>query len=93
MHNPRKRRGARGRASSQVDPKEQWTLHVDGLSNSFESGARLILAYTEREVFEYALRLNLSIINNEAKFKALITRLKIVKELGVGHLVSSVTLS
>lgn len=71
--------------SSPVDPKDQWTLHVDGSSSSSESGTRLILALPEGEVAEYDLHFDFSTTNNEVEYEALLA--KIIKELGVEHLI------
>lgn len=44
------------------------------------------MAHPKKEIIEYAMQFDFSITNNEAKYEALIARLKIMKELGVGHL-------
>ncbi|WP_374695299.1 ribonuclease HI family protein [Areca yellow leaf disease phytoplasma] len=66
--------------------KERWTLHVDGSSSSSRFEVGLILAHLEREVVEYALRLSFPTTNNKVEYEALHVRLKITKELRVGHL-------
>lgn len=69
--------------NSLVDLEKQWTLHVGSLLSSSRSSIGLILARSDVEVMEYALRLGFPTTNN----KALLVGLKIVKELGVGHLI------
>lgn len=45
--------------------------------------ASLVLESTEAHKIHYALRFGFKISNNEAKYKALITRLRLAKELKV----------
>lgn len=54
------------RISSKADLKEQWTLYVDGLSNSTESGIGLILTGLEGDVDKNALHFKFLVTNNEA---------------------------
>ena len=68
---------------SRSNPKETWTLHVDGSSNSSRSRARLILSSPEGDVMAYTLRFEFSTTNNEVEYEALIAGLKIARELGV----------
>lgn len=72
--------------SPKADPKEQWTLYMDGLSNSIGSNASLILITPNGDVIECALYFKFLAINNEAKYESLIIRLKIAKEVKVYHL-------
>lgn len=62
--------------------EDLWTMHIDGSSNLTRSVAMLILANHKRNAMEYTLYLKFPIINNEAKYEALVIGLKIVKELG-----------
>ena len=50
------------------------------------SGAGLILTSLDGMVVEYALRFEFQASNNEAKYEALVTILRIAKEMGVRHL-------
>lgn len=68
-------------------PGSQWVLYVDGSVNANSSGAGLILISPEEDVLQYALRFAFP-SNNEAEYEALISCLKISKELGVQHLKS-----
>lgn len=62
-------------------PKVQGDGHVDGASNSQGSGAGLIFTRQDGVVTEYTLWFDFNTSNNEAKYEALITGLKIAKEL------------
>ena len=63
-----------------------WILHVDGVSNSYESGAGLILINFEGTVTEYALQFNFKALNNQIEYEALLVGLKIAKKLGINNL-------
>ena len=63
-----------------------WALYVDGSSNMSGADAGLILISSEGIVTEYAMRFELSVTNNGAKYEALIAGLNIDKELGVDRL-------
>ena len=49
-------------------------------------GAGLILTNPDGVVAEYALRFEFPTSNNEAEYEALMTELKMAKDLGVKHL-------
>ncbi|XP_073098880.1 uncharacterized protein [Elaeis guineensis] len=68
------------------DPKELWMLHVDGSSSAMRVGAGLILTSPEREMVGYALRFDFPTTNNEAKYKALLSGLRVAKKVGAQHL-------
>ena len=63
-----------------------WALYVDGSSNMSGAGAGLILISPEGIIVEYTLRFEFPTTNNGAEYEALITGLKIAKELGVDQL-------
>lgn len=69
-----------------MDPEEWWTLHIDGSSSSSRPSSGLILACLEGEVVEYTLQFAFPIINNRVEYEALLAKIKIAKELKVGHL-------
>lgn len=56
---------------------------MDGASNSFNSGASLILTNSEGVVAKYGLRCAFKASNNQAEYGALLVGLRITKELGV----------
>ena len=61
-------------------------LHMDRASNSQKSSTNLILTSFEGFNTEQVLRFNFNTSNNDAKYKAIIVGLKMVKELGVRKL-------
>ncbi|XP_073103293.1 uncharacterized protein [Elaeis guineensis] len=63
--------------------KSIWMLHIDGASNAQGSGAGLILMNSKGIVTEYAFRFNFKASNNQAEYEALLTGLKIAKELEI----------
>ena len=66
--------------------EECWVLYVDGSSSAIRFEAGLILTSPEGAVMEYVLHFWFKVSNNETEYKALVTGLKIAKELGVWHL-------
>ena len=71
----------------EADPSDRfWALYVDGSSNMSGAGAGLILVSPEGIIAEYALYFEFSVTNNGAEYEALITRLRIAKELGIDQL-------
>nr|GFA02035.1 reverse transcriptase domain-containing protein [Tanacetum cinerariifolium] len=65
---------------------EPWILFTDGSSCTDGFGAKLILTNLEGMEFTYALRFRFNATNNEAEYEALITRLRIAKQMGVKNL-------
>lgn len=63
-----------------------WILHVDGASNSSRNGEGLILASLNGFVIKYVLRFAFQTSNNQAKYEALLARLRMLKEVGVKEL-------
>ena len=68
-----------------------WVLYIDGASDVQGSRAGLILKNFEWIVIEYVLRFNFKASNNQAEYEALLTDLKIVKELEIDSLKCSPT--
>nr|XP_010942832.1 uncharacterized protein LOC105060721 [Elaeis guineensis] len=68
------------------DPKELWTLHVDGSSNASRVGVELSFTSSEGDIVGYALRFDFSATNNEVEYKDLIAGLKVASEVGAQHL-------
>ncbi|GKF25315.1 reverse transcriptase domain-containing protein, partial [Tanacetum coccineum] len=60
-----------------------WRLYTDGASNNEGSGAGLILIAPNNVEYSYALRLNFSNSNNDAKYEALLAGLRLAKEMRV----------
>ena len=63
-----------------------WTLYIDESSTTKASSARIIFVSPEDAFLEYALQFSFSTTNNEAEYEALITDLKLAKELGISAL-------
>nr|GEW91355.1 hypothetical protein [Tanacetum cinerariifolium] len=61
---------------------EPWILFTDGSSCTDGSGTGLILINLEEMEFIYALRFRFDATNNEAKYEALISELKIAEQIG-----------
>ncbi|GJY32246.1 reverse transcriptase domain-containing protein [Tanacetum coccineum] len=61
-----------------------WILFMDGSSCTYGSGAGLIPTNPEGMEFTYALRFRFDATNNEAEYEALIARLRIAGQMGVG---------
>ena len=68
------------------DPKELWTLHVDGSSNASGAGARLTLTDPEGNVAGYILCFEFPTTNNKTEYEALLARLKEAREARAQHL-------
>nr|GEV90981.1 reverse transcriptase domain-containing protein [Tanacetum cinerariifolium] len=72
--------------SPNKDELKRWTLFTDGASNSKVSGAGLILISLSGVEFPYALRLNFTSTNNEAKYEALLVGLRMAKKIKVQNI-------
>lgn len=59
------------------------TLYVDGSSNENGSGAGLMLIIPKNPHISSALRFSFATSNNKAKYKAMLARLRLTKELQV----------
>ena len=71
--------------SSSGEPDDSWIVHMDGSLNSIGLEAGPLLG-PEGFVAKYALGFNFLTINNEAEYEALLSKLRIAKELGVRKL-------
>ncbi|GKV19462.1 hypothetical protein SLEP1_g29723 [Rubroshorea leprosula] len=65
---------------------EQWTLYVDGASNSKGAGAGAVLIGPEHFRSEHALKFNFEATNNMAEYEALLLGLRLAAELKVTSL-------
>nr|GEU60223.1 integrase, catalytic region, zinc finger, CCHC-type, peptidase aspartic, catalytic [Tanacetum cinerariifolium] len=65
------------------DDVEKWTLFTEGASNNKGSGEGLVLISSSGVEFTYALRLNFTSMNNEAKYAALLAGLHMAKKIKV----------
>ena len=62
---------------------KQWALFVDGASNKNGYRAGIMLVSPEECKIHYALRFGFQVLNNEAKYEALLEGLRLAKELKV----------
>lgn len=63
-----------------------WSLHVDRSMTLTNGEASLVLRSPDGEVYKHALRFNFRATNNEVKYKALLTRLKLDKSMEIESL-------
>ncbi|MCS5023626.1 hypothetical protein L2V44_14130, partial [Staphylococcus aureus] len=76
---------AEGYNVSEVPPPQTlplWTIYIDGASSKQACGAGIILEGPEGYQAEYALRFQFKASNNMAEYEALVTGLKLAKEVG-----------
>ncbi|GKA68081.1 reverse transcriptase domain-containing protein [Tanacetum coccineum] len=69
------------------EPKNAWKLFTDGASSSDSSRAGLMVVSPERKEYTYALRFEFKTTNNEAEYEALLTGLRIAKEMEIRELI------
>ncbi|GJR66220.1 reverse transcriptase domain-containing protein [Tanacetum coccineum] len=72
--------------STEEEILEPWTLFTDGSSCLEGSESKLILTNLEGMKFTYALIFEFDVSNNEAEYEALVTGLRIAKQMGVKNL-------
>lgn len=63
-----------------------WTLFVDGSCNKFGSGAGVVLKNPSKEIIARAFKIEFPVTNNEAEYEALVTGLRMAKDLDVRRL-------
>ncbi|KAL0328200.1 UNVERIFIED_CONTAM: hypothetical protein Scaly_2252600 [Sesamum calycinum] len=68
--------------------KRSWLLYVDGSSTLAGNGARMVLSSPEGDELEYVLRFNFKTLNNEAKYEALITGIRMALDAGARNLIA-----
>ena len=59
-----------------------WEVYLDGASNQKGSGVGLVLMSPKKVVIEKSLRLDFSVTNNEAEYKALLEGMVMVQRMG-----------
>ena len=64
----------------------KWTLSVNGLSNVNESNIGLVLTSPKGDLIQQAIRYGFRATNNKAKYKALIARFILGKDMGIKKL-------
>ena len=58
-----------------------WKIKVDGSSNKDARGVKVVLESPEKDVIQYAVRLQFSTTNNDAEYEALLIGLKLAKSI------------
>jgi ribonuclease HI len=61
---------------------EEWTVFVDGSSNSKGSGARIIIEDNKGIIVKISLALSFSVTNNAAEYEAFLAGLRTAKDMG-----------
>lgn len=69
-----------------AEKNDWWSLNVDGSSNKKGGGAGIILEGPNELTLEQAISFRFETSNNQAEYEALITRIRLIKELGVKQL-------
>ena len=59
-----------------------WKLHMDGSSNTHESGVEIVILTPEGDIVECAMRFDFKATNNQAEYEALLAGLKVYVTLG-----------
>ena len=59
-----------------------WKVFVDGASNASRVGAGIVIITPEGIKLKHSFRLGFKASNNKAKYEALLTRLRVVFDLG-----------
>ena len=65
---------------------EYWTMYADGLSVAGIGGVSVIIFSLEKDVLRYGIQLQFPAMNNEAKYEAILTSLRVVKALEARNL-------
>nr|GEV56615.1 reverse transcriptase domain-containing protein [Tanacetum cinerariifolium] len=89
LNPPKQDREIKDREAKRKEPevKNAWKLFTDGASSSDGSGAGLMLVNPEGKEYTYALRFEFETTNNEAEYEALLTGLRIAKEMKIQELI------
>ena len=66
---------------------ETWTVQIDKFATKKVRGVGIVLISPKRETLKYAVRLQFPATNNEAEYKALLTRLSLAKTLRAKSLI------
>ncbi|XP_030949853.1 uncharacterized protein LOC115973743 [Quercus lobata] len=64
-----------------------WTVNTDGSSTQRGGRAGIVLTSPEKNVLKYGVQLKFSVTNNEAKYEALLARLRVARALGAENVV------
>jgi hypothetical protein len=67
---------------SEEEPGKKWEVKIDGSSVKGAGGVGVVFKTPEGHLLKHSVRLQYPTTNNEAKYEALLTGLRIAKELG-----------
>uniref|UniRef100_A0A2N9FAH3 Uncharacterized protein n=1 Tax=Fagus sylvatica TaxID=28930 RepID=A0A2N9FAH3_FAGSY len=71
---------------SEQKPDEEWEVEIDGSSVKGAGGVGIVFRTPEGHLLKHSTRLQYPTTNNEAEYEALLTSLRIAKELGANRL-------
>uniref|UniRef100_A0A2N9GFI3 RNA-directed DNA polymerase n=1 Tax=Fagus sylvatica TaxID=28930 RepID=A0A2N9GFI3_FAGSY len=71
---------------SEEKPDEEWEIEIDGSSVKGAGGVGIVFKTPEGHLLKHSTRLQYPTTNNEAEYEALLTGLRIAKELGANKL-------
>lgn len=71
---------------SELPEVETWVAYVDGSSTRKGSSADVMLISPERESFEFAIRLAITTMNNEAEYEVVKAGIGIARDMGAKNL-------
>uniref|UniRef100_A0A2N9J8F1 Uncharacterized protein n=2 Tax=Fagus sylvatica TaxID=28930 RepID=A0A2N9J8F1_FAGSY len=71
---------------SEEKPDEEWEIEIDGSSVKGAGGVGIVFKTPEGHLLKHSTRLQYPTTNNEAEYEALLTGLRIAKELGANRL-------
>ena len=71
---------------SEEKPEEDWEIEIDGSSVNGAGGVGIVFKTPEGHLLKHSTRLQYPTTNNEAEYEALLTGLRIAKELGANRL-------
>ena len=69
------------------DQEDLWTINTDGSCTQKGGRMGVVITSPEEDVLKYGVQLKFPITNNEAKYEALLTGLRIARALGVENIV------
>ncbi|XP_034200611.1 uncharacterized protein LOC117615606 [Prunus dulcis] len=77
---------ANGMSVEPSQPRDMWQLRINGASNQKEAGAGVVITTPDGTVLEQAITLGFLASNNEAEYEALLSSLRLAKELAIKKL-------
>ena len=68
------------------DQEELWTIRTDRSSTQKRGGAGVVITSLEGDILKHGVQLKFPVTNNEAKYGAILTRLRIAQALGAKNI-------